>query len=77
VKTYSTLAAWTDASPGCITCHKGHGNQNPFGLVFLNRNSVAPDEQGGWASGQTPDPPGQYVQGYRNLCGQCHGQGNS
>jgi len=77
VKTYSTNAAWTDASPGCVSCHKGHGNQNPFGLVFLNRNSVAPNEEGGWATGQTPDVPPAYVVGYRNLCGQCHGQGNS
>jgi cytochrome c553 len=77
VKTYATQADYSDASPGCITCHKGHGNQNPFGLVFLNRNSVTPTEQGGWSATQTPDPPGQYIQGYRNLCGQCHGQGNS
>jgi cytochrome c553 len=76
VKTYATAGDFSDASPGCVSCHKAHGNQNPFGLVFLNRNSVAPDEQGGWATGQTPDPAGQYTQGYRNLCGQCHGQGN-
>jgi hypothetical protein len=66
---YTTYA---DASPFCLSCHKGHGNQNPFGLIFLNRNAGSVDEQGGYASGQTADVP----TGYRNLCGQCHGQGN-
>lgn len=72
----SDRAAFTDASPGCITCHKAHGNQNPFGLFFLNRNAPTVDEQGGYAAGQIEDANG-YGQGYRNLCGQCHGQGNS
>jgi hypothetical protein len=74
VKVYSSTSAagYTDASPGCVTCHKGHGNQNPFGLIFLNRSAASVDEQGGYATGQTADVP----TGYRNLCGQCHSQGN-
>lgn len=63
----------TDASPMCLTCHKAHGNQNPFALVFLNRNATSVDEQGGWGTGQTQDT----ATGFRNLCGQCHGQGNT
>jgi cytochrome c553 len=63
--------AWTDASPGCVSCHKAHGNQNPFGLVFLARAAATVDEQGGFGATQTPS---QAV-GYRNLCGQCHSQG--
>jgi hypothetical protein len=75
VKTTSSQQAaglWTDASPFCLTCHKAHGNQNPFGLIFLNRNAASVDEQGGYATGQTVS----LQEGYRNLCGQCHSQGN-
>jgi hypothetical protein len=73
VKVYANdRAGWTDASPGCITCHKSHGNQNPFGLIFLARTATSVDEQGGWSSGQTQNTQN----GLRNLCGQCHGQGN-
>jgi hypothetical protein len=76
VKVYANdRAGYTDASPGCVTCHKAHGNQNPFGLIFLNRNAASVNEQGGYASGQSEMANG-YGQGYRNLCGQCHGQGN-
>jgi hypothetical protein len=71
----SDRATYTDAAPGCLSCHKAHGNQNPFGLVFLNGNSTVANgnwEEGGWTATQTQDQ----MQGYRNLCGQCHGQGN-
>lgn len=65
--------AWTDASPGCVSCHKAHGNQNPFGLVFLDRNASTVGEQGGFG----PDDADTTIKtGYRNLCGQCHGQGD-
>jgi hypothetical protein len=78
VKTYSFLDTYADAVPGCLACHKAHGNMNPFGLVFLNRDAATVNEEGGYNVGQTPPPPGplQYAMGYRNLCGQCHGQGN-
>jgi hypothetical protein len=69
----SDRSAYADASPGCLTCHKAHGNQNPFGLFLLNRNATAVTEEGGWATGQTA---GDFNSGFRNLCGQCHGQGN-
>jgi hypothetical protein len=73
VKVYtSNYTTFADASPGCVSCHKAHGNQNPFGLVFLNRNATSVGEQGGYATGQTEN----VAQGYRNLCGQCHSQGN-
>lgn len=68
----SDRVGYTDGSPGCLSCHKAHGNQNPFGLFFLNRTATAVDEQGGYASDQAAD----LKTGYRNLCGQCHGQGN-
>lgn len=70
----SDTTGFTDASPICVTCHKGHGNQNPFGLIFLNRNAPSVDEEGGWLATQTTH---DLATGYRNLCGQCHSQGNS
>ena len=75
VRTYSSQNDYSDAVPGCLSCHKAHGNMNPFGLVFLNRNAAAVNEEGGFAAGQTP-PAGDYGMGFRNLCGQCHVQGN-
>lgn len=76
VKVYaSDRTGYTDATPGCISCHKAHGNQNPFGLIFLNRTATAVTEQGGYATGQVEMTNG-YGVGYRNLCGQCHSQGN-
>jgi len=63
---------FTDAGPTCVTCHKAHGNQNPFGLIFLNRHSTSVNDEGGWATGQSTDTG----TGIRNLCGQCHSQGN-
>ncbi len=68
----SDTTAYTDASPGCVSCHKGHGNQNPFGLFFLNGNATSVGEEGGYSGSQSIN----MAQGYRNLCGQCHGQGN-
>jgi len=64
---------YTNPSPGCITCHKGHGNANPFGLIFLSRNATSVNDEGGFGAGQTPS----LNQGMRNLCGQCHSQGSN
>ncbi len=63
-----TFTAADGLTPSCFSCHKGHGNQNPFGLIFLARDSSLVTEQG--TSGVTSDI------GIRNLCGQCHVQGN-
>ena len=77
VKVYaSDRAGFTDATPGCVTCHKAHGNQNPFGLVFLNRTAASVGEEGGYKAGDVEMSNG-YGVGYRNLCGQCHSQGAS
>lgn len=74
----SDRVGYTDATPGCVSCHKAHGNQNPFGLVFLNRNATSVGEEGGYAAGQVAyaGTSASAKDGYRNLCGQCHGQGN-
>jgi hypothetical protein len=58
----ATAAAVTDHTPTCISCHKSHGNQNAFGLIYMNPNSGAVTEEG--TAGGT----------MRNLCAQCHSQ---
>jgi hypothetical protein len=67
VKVFTTdFSGYTNATPGCITCHKAHGNQNPFGLIYMGATGTITEE------GTGTDP----VAGVRNLCGQCHVQGN-
>lgn len=51
----------TDYSPSCFSCHKAHGNQNAFGLIFAS-GTVAINENGDGTN-------------YRQTCGQCHVQG--
>ena len=42
-------AAWTaspaDLTPSCMSCHKGHGGTNPFGLIFAT-GAANPGENG-------------------------------
>lgn len=62
---------WTDATnqtltPTCISCHKGHGNQNAFGLIYM----LGTDAGGGAITEQ-----GDGGAGVRQLCRQCHVQG--
>jgi hypothetical protein len=51
----------TDHSPTCLSCHKAHGNMNPFGLIYMGNEGTITEEG-------TPD--GRYV----DLCRQCHSQ---
>jgi hypothetical protein len=80
VKTYSDAALQADATPGCVTCHKAHGNQNPFGLFLLHGDTATITEDGGYGQagslGETESIAG-YGVGLMNLCGQCHAQGIS
>ncbi len=66
-------AAWpaapTNLTPTCITCHKAHGNQNPFGLIFLA--GTGPITEEGDADGNTSPNMGVRT-GF--LCRQCHVQ---
>jgi hypothetical protein len=55
-------------SPSCFSCHKAHGNQNPFALIFLDRTSITVTEEG--TAGTTA------AVGLRYLCSQCHVQTN-
>ena len=51
----------TDHSPTCVTCHKAHGNMNPFGLIFMG--DTGPMTEEGTSDGR-----------YTDLCRQCHVQ---
>jgi hypothetical protein len=68
VKVQSSSGTWSspasDASPTCISCHKAHGNGNPFGLIYRSGNGQ-PTEDG--------DTGGRSVEA---LCGQCHATSN-
>jgi hypothetical protein len=78
VKVYADdQTTFLDAAPGCISCHKGHGNGQPFGLIFANRTIAGMTEEGtpGTFSDGTPTGPETAI-GQRGLCGQCHRQGN-
>lgn len=63
-----TFTVGDGLTPSCFSCHKAHGNQNAFGLIFLARDSATVTEEG--TPGVAP------AAGMRNLCGQCHLQGN-
>lgn len=64
-------AAPTNLTPTCVTCHKAHGNQNPFGLLFLAGTGPLTEE--GDSDGNSSSNPGVRM---RALCGQCHVQAN-
>jgi hypothetical protein len=64
VKVMSSNGSWaqpgSDVTPTCISCHKGHGNGNAFGLIL--RSGTGPlTEDGDGGGGEL-----------EHLCGQCH-----
>ena len=67
VKVMSASGDWTgannDLTPSCMSCHKAHGNQNAFALIFMSGTGTVTEE--GDDGTQVGD-----------LCGQCHVQGN-
>jgi hypothetical protein len=52
----------TGLTPSCMSCHKGHGNQNAFGLIFMNGTGTVTEQ-------------GDNGTQSKDLCKQCHGQG--
>jgi hypothetical protein len=48
-------------TPSCFSCHKSHGNQNGFGLIFMAGTGTVTEEGDGGV--------------YKSLCKQCHVQG--
>jgi hypothetical protein len=49
-------------TPSCMSCHKAHGNRNPFGLIFMTGTGATVTEDGDGGV-------------YKDLCRQCHTQG--
>jgi hypothetical protein len=71
----TTTPTTTNMTPSCFTCHKSHGNNNKFGLVFIlpNRltNGPAPNPVRTAALSEEGDG-GQL----RDMCRNCHGMGS-
>lgn len=67
VKMMDSQGLWTGAAtdttltPSCFSCHKGHGNENPFGLIYMKGTGTITDNGDGGA--------------YKDLCKQCHTEG--
>ena len=53
-------------SPSCFSCHKAHGNNNPFGLIFMGGSYT------GSITAATEEGDGG---NFRSMCHQCHAQG--
>jgi hypothetical protein len=66
VKVMSATGVWdppaADNTPSCMSCHKAHGNQNAFGLIFMSGTG-------------TVDEEGDDGTAAKALCKQCHVQG--
>ena len=69
VKVMSEVGFWDPASgdvtPTCITCHRGHGNGNPDGLIYRSGTGLLTED--GDSNGSNLD----------HLCGQCHAEGSA
>lgn len=60
-------------SPGCLTCHKGHGNARPFALIYPGDVTNANFEEGDELS--VRDHRNNLFWNPRVLCNTCHYQG--
>jgi hypothetical protein len=65
LKLYQATGVQTAAtdSPGCLTCHKAHGNNNPFALIYPSPTGADTTEEGNGA--------------YKTLCKSCHSMGGT
>jgi hypothetical protein len=62
VRAGSYTGSNADLTPSCMTCHKGHGNKNAFGLVYMIGAGAITEE-------------GDNGTDIRNTCRACHIQG--
>lgn len=58
---WTGAAADSTLTPSCMSCHKAHGNENPFGLIYMSGTGTITDNGDGGT--------------YKSLCKQCHVQG--
>ena len=69
VKVMSEVGVWdpagADVTPTCISCHKAHGNDNAFGLIYRSGSGTLTEEG---------DSNGSQLE---HLCGQCHVQASA
>ena len=69
VKVMSEVGVWdpagSDVTPTCISCHKGHGNGNAFGLIYRSGTGTLTEDG---------DTNGTQLE---HLCGQCHVQASA
>lgn len=54
----------TDLTPSCFSCHKAHGNQNAFGLIYMLGTGTITEQ-------------GDNGIDMRNTCRACHTQGGA
>lgn len=72
----TVVAGSSQMTIGCLTCHKAHGNQNSYGLIFYGDYTTG-------ASGSTynlvtdTSENGNGNPNVRSLCIQCHSMGRS
>ncbi len=64
VKTMSASGVWpaTDNTPSCFSCHKSHGNDNAFGLIYMSGTGTITEN-------------GDDGTTVKEMCRQCHIQG--
>jgi cytochrome c553 len=72
VRAVFAAAAKNSYEVGCLTCHKAHGNERPFGLIFPDHTDAVVDFENGDAAAMAD---GTYP--IRNLCVTCHSMGRS
>jgi hypothetical protein len=60
----SATSTTSEFTPSCFSCHKAHGNQNPYGLIYMRATGAVTEE--GTADGV-----------YDSMCKQCHVQGGT
>lgn len=59
----------TTVTPSCFSCHKGHGNKNSFGLIWMGGVGTITEEGD---NATTLSDGAKYIA----LCRQCHAQGS-
>ncbi len=62
VMSASGVIGAADNTPSCMSCHKAHGNQNAFGLIFMAGTGTVTEQ-------------GDDGTSVRATCKQCHRQG--